>query len=132
MGTKHSLLNSRKLPKWGNFFRNCILNPNYWNYSSQWCIKSNKKQPAYISWRFHSNCPALPAHTLEEHGHSFQRSCFLDFQVHAVLGDHVFPATKMKESEWLARNFTLQIKDGFPVDELIASSQRLDHCLLMC
>lgn len=98
----------------------------------EWCIKSNKKKPAYISWRFHSNCLALPAHTLEEHVHLSQRWCFLDFRVLAVLGGHVFPATKMKESEWLARNSTSQIRDGFPVDKLRASSQRLDHCLLKC
>lgn len=123
MRTKH--INSRKLPKCGNFFKNHILNPNDLNYSSKWCTKSNKKQLAYISWRFHSNCLALPAHTSEEHVHSFQRSCSLDFQVLAALGGHVFPATKTKESEWLAKNSTWQIKDGFPVDKLIASSQRL-------
>lgn len=124
-------IKNKKPPKCGRFLTNHILNPNYLNYS-KWCIKSNKKQPAYISWRFHSNCLALPAHTLEEHVHLFQRWYFLDFQVLAVLGGHVFPATKMKESECLARNSTSQIKDGFPVDKLIASFQRPDHCLLKC
>lgn len=124
-------IKNKKPPKCGRFLTNHILNPNYLNYS-KWCIKSNKKQPAYISWRFHSNCLALPAHTLEEHVHLFQRWYFLDFQVLAVLGGHVFPATKMKESECLAKNSTSQIKDGFPVDKLIASFQRPDHCLLKC
>lgn len=108
------------------------MNPNYLNYSSKRCIKNNKKQSAYISWRFHSNCPALPAHTLEEHVHLHQRWYFWDFQVLAALGGHVFPATKMKESEWLARNSISQIRDGFPVDKLLALSQRLDHCLWKC